>query len=281
MNILQQIARWPWGLWRRQALAVARLDLRKCFLGKRLVVVYFLALLPPALMALRVTVHLLLGQPETLAETIQKFAVLYQAAFLRFSLFFGCVAIFTNIFRGEVMEKTLHYYLLTPIRRSVLVAGKFLAGLAAAAVFFELSFLASFVAAFVGLDGTALRHYAFGGAGAGHFLAYLGITLLACLGYGAVFTLTGTLFRNPVIPAFLFAGWESIHFLLPPLLKKFTVIHYLQGLFPVPLPQGPLAVLSAAPPLWLAGPGLVGFILAVLALAAWRTRRLEVTYSAD
>ena len=281
MMSLPEITRRPWGLWRRQALAVARLDLRKCFLGKRLVVVYFLALLPILLMAARTLAHFLMGDPETLPVTVQKFAVLYQTAFLRFSLFFGCVAIFTNIFRGEVMEKTLHYYLLTPIRRSVLVVGKFLAGLGAAMVFFGFSFTVMFGISFLTLDGASIRNFFAGGTGPGHFIAYLAVTLLACLGYGAVFTLTGTLFRNPVVPAFLFAGWESIHFLLPPLLKQFTVIHYLRSLFPVSLPEGPLAVLADAPPLWLAGPGLALFVLLVLALATWRTRRLEVTYAGD
>ena len=39
------------------------------------------------------------------------------------------MGIFSNLFRGEMLEKTLHYYYLTPLRREVLVAGKYLAGL--------------------------------------------------------------------------------------------------------------------------------------------------------
>jgi hypothetical protein len=33
------------------------------------------------------------------------------------------------LFRGEIVEKSLHYYFLSPMRRELLVAGKFLAGL--------------------------------------------------------------------------------------------------------------------------------------------------------
>ena len=39
------------------------------------------------------------------------------------------MGIFSNLFRGEMLEKTLHYYFLTPMRREMLVAGKYLAGL--------------------------------------------------------------------------------------------------------------------------------------------------------
>jgi len=42
------------------------------------------------------------------------------------------MGIFSNLFRGEMLEKTLHYYFLTPMRREMLVAGKYLAGLVVA-----------------------------------------------------------------------------------------------------------------------------------------------------
>ena len=56
------------------------------------------------------------------------FAVLYQFI-LRFVLYFGCVWIFMNLFRGEVLDRSLHYYFLAPIRREVLVAGKYVSAL--------------------------------------------------------------------------------------------------------------------------------------------------------
>ena len=44
--------------------------------------------------------------------------------YLRAGIFFGCMGIFSNLFRGEMLEKTLHYYFLTPMRREALVAGQ-------------------------------------------------------------------------------------------------------------------------------------------------------------
>ena len=83
------------------------------------------------------------------------------------------------------------------------------------------------------------------------------MTFLACIGYGAVFLVFGFFFRSPAIPALAVFGWELIHFLLPPLLKKISVIHYLQSLCPVPVSEGPLAMLSDAPSPWVAILGLL------------------------
>ena len=67
------------------------------------------------------------------------FATVFQFFFLRLAIFFGCVGIFTNLFRGELIDKSLHFYLLAPIRREVLVVGKYLAGLIATVVIFTTS----------------------------------------------------------------------------------------------------------------------------------------------
>src|SRR5262249_45935356 len=60
----------------------------------------------------------------------------FQYFYLRLAVFFGCLGIFMNLFRGEMLDKTLHYWFLAPARREVLLAGKYLAGLIAAALIF-------------------------------------------------------------------------------------------------------------------------------------------------
>ena len=82
------------------------------------------------------------------------------------------------------------------------------------------------------------------GQGMTQILTYAGITALACLGYGAFFLVVGLFIRNPIIPALLLYGWEWLNFLLPPLLKKISVIHYLNSLVPVPVSEGPFAVVA-------------------------------------
>ncbi len=45
------------------------------------------------------------------------FATVFQFFYLRLAIFFGCVGIFMNLFRGEMLDKSLHFYLLSPMRR--------------------------------------------------------------------------------------------------------------------------------------------------------------------
>ena len=110
---------------------------------------------------------------------------------------------------------------------------------------------------------------------------YAGIAVLACIGYGAFFTVVGLFFRNPIIPSLLLYGWEWLNFLLPPLLKKISVIHYLQSLTPVPLSDGPFAVVAEPTPAWIAVPSLLIVTLLVLIAASFRIRHMEIRYGSD
>jgi hypothetical protein len=100
-----------------------------------------------------------------------------------------------------------------------------------------------------------------------------------------VFLIMGLYFRNPVVPAVLVLIWESIIIFLPPLLKKISVIFYLESLCPVRVPfreGAALFAIAADPtPAYLAIPGLLLLIVAVLALAGLRIRRMEVSYGTE
>ena len=121
-----------------------------------------------------------------------------------------------KLFRGEVLERTLHFYFLAPVRRELVVAGKYLAGVTINGVVFGLSTIASYLILFSAAPGNQLEEFVLKGPGMGHLFDYVGVTLLACLGYGSVFLLTGLVFRNPIVPAAVVLGWEYINFLLPP-----------------------------------------------------------------
>lgn len=53
---------------------------------------------------------------------------------------------FTNLFRGEMLDKSLRFYLLAPVPHPMLVLGKYLAGLFATSVIFSLSTALQFAA---------------------------------------------------------------------------------------------------------------------------------------
>src|SRR5204862_3794387 len=130
------------------------------------------------------------------------------------------------------------------------------------------------------VSGESARFF-FDGAGLSQLLTYAGITILACIGYGAFFLVVGLFFRNPIITALVLYGWEWINFLLPPLLKKISVIHYLNSLVPVPVSEGPFAVVAEPTPAWISIPGLLIVTALVLFLAATRIRRMEVRYGSE
>ena len=270
-----------WSLWTRQTIAIMGLEIKKNFLSRRALLLYLIAVLPLLLLS-----ALTLFPPDTdemqnFGELKQVYAAIYGALILRTLVFFGCAWVFMNLFRGEVVDRSLHYYFLAPVRREVLVVGKYLSGLIATIVLFSITTVGSMLILFVRLFPSESSAYFFDGPGTGHLLAYLGVTILACIGYGAVFLIVGLFFRNPIIPGLILYGWEWINFLLPPLLKKLSVIHYLQSLVPVPMSEGPFAVLAEPTPAWISVPSLIVFTAIVLVLAGLHIRRMEISYAGE
>ena len=186
-----------------------------------------------------------------------------------------------NLFRGEVVDKSLHYYFLSAVRREVLVVGKYLSGLIASCSLFLLSTAGAIFFLYLPRGFQANLDYIFNDSGLGQILDYLGITILACIGYGALFMVIGLIFRNPIIPALIVYGWEWINFLLPPVLKKISIIHYLHSLVPVPVNEGPLAIIGEPTPAWMAIAGMLMVTAVVLTLASLRIRRMEIRYGND
>src|SRR6185295_4783228 len=182
-----------WGLWWRQVRAILRMEVRKNFWGKRAVLIYLFAAVPVLLM------FLLTFADENAAGDITRnwasaqeiFANIYEALILRTMVFFGCAWIFMNLFRGEVVDKSLHYYYLSALRREVLVTGKYLSGLVTSVVLFSLATAGSLFFLYFARDYPANVNYLFDGPGLRQCLTYLFVTVLGCIGYGAVFLFIG------------------------------------------------------------------------------------------
>jgi ABC-type transport system involved in multi-copper enzyme maturation permease subunit len=271
----------------RQIAAVIRLELKKTFFSRRGWWVYLLALAPVALTLLHTFIMLRVQaygrRGHSVTQDMHLFAFLFETYFLHLGIFFGSVGIFSNLFRAEMLEKTLHYYFLTPIRRQWLVIGKYLSGLLVSALLFSASVSLSMY--LVGRhQGAAWTGFLVNGPGMAQLAQYLLITALACTGYGAVFLVAGLFVRNPMIPAAVVWVWENLNPFLPAFLKKISVIFYLKGLFPVSIPASvpaPLSLLMVDTdpiPATLAVPGLLLVALAVLAYAAVSARRAEISY---
>src|SRR3977135_1766928 len=269
-----------WSLWLRQIGAIMRLDLKRNFLGKRAVLIYLLALMPIGLLSLMAIVPPGYAWAD-FSQYPQLFSVIYNALILRTVIFFGCAWIFMNLFRGEIVDRSLHYYFLSAVRREVLIAGKYFSGLVTSVVLFTTVTVVSMFLTFFAHFFSASVRFFLDGAGIAQLFTYALITILACIGYGAFFMVVGLFFRNPIIPALVLYGWEWINFLLPPLLKKISVIHYLNSLVPLPFSEGPFPVGAGPWPAWISVPGLLIVTLVVLIAASSRIRRMEIRYGSD
>ncbi|MCU1265648.1 MAG: hypothetical protein JWM21_1966 [Acidobacteria bacterium] len=269
----------PWSLWLRQIRAIFSLETRKNFLGKRAILIYLLALLPVSMLGLLALVPT--PKSNNFANLSMIFAWIYAGLILRTVVFFGCAWIFMNLFRGELVDRSLHYYFLSPVRREVLVVGKYLSGVVASSVLFVGTTIVSLLLLYFPDHFSESGRFFFDGPGMSQLLTYAGVTMLACIGYGAFFLFIGLFFRNPIIPALVMYGWELINFLLPPLLKKISVIHYLNSLVPIQVSEGPFAVVAEPTPSWIAIPGLLLVTLLVLIAAGYRIRHLEIKYGSE
>ena len=271
----------PIQLWLRQIAAIMRLELKKNFFGKRAVLVYLLAMMPVGLLLLIAILPPAAREWLDFTAYPKIFSGLYNALILRAVIFFGCAWIFMNLFRGETVDRSLHYYFLSSVHREVLVAGKYISGLVTSSILFVGVTVVSMLLMFFPHFYSASMRFFFEGPGLSQLFWYVLITLLACIGYGAFFLVVGLFIRNPIIPALLLYGWEWLNFLLPPLLKKISVIHYLNSLVPLPMKEGPFAVVADPTPAWIAVPSLVIVTAIVLAISAYRIRRMEIRYGSD
>jgi ABC-type transport system involved in multi-copper enzyme maturation permease subunit len=283
-SLRKSLAGAPWQLWTSQLATVVRIELRKSIWMRRSIWIYLLALGPVGIIGLHAIVDHSSPIQMALALDTSVFAGIFQFYYLRLGIFFGCMGLFTWLFRGEIVEKSLHYYFLAPLRRELLVLGKFLAGVIASVYIFGLSVLLAFTLMYAHF-GTAGRAFVFDGPGLGHLFAYLGVTVLACVGYGSLFLALSLVFKNPILPGIVVLLWETFHAVLPSLLQKFSVMFYLKQLCPVSIPpEGLMALFTVvAEPVsaWLAVPGLLCLCTAILVFACVRIRRMEINYLAD
>jgi ABC-type transport system involved in multi-copper enzyme maturation permease subunit len=274
----------PWRLYGSQISVLVRNEVRRNLFTRRRIWIYLLALLP----VLMIVGHTIFDRHNMntaqIEEDTQVLAGIIQLYYFRLGIFFACMAIFTWLFRGEMVERTLHYQFLVPVRREVLVVGKFLAGAAVAIALFETAILACFYFLYLRF-GSAGKAYVFDGPGLGQLRSYLLVTALACLGYGAVFLALSLLFKNPIVPGVVLMGWEAIAPVFPAWAQRLSVTFYLKHLCPVSLPlNGPLAIFTivAEPvPPFVAVLGLLCLTMAILAISCFLIRRMEITYTVE
>ena len=272
----------PWALWWLQAKRLTQIELRRNLFSWKAAWIYFLAFIPTFIIA----IHAVFDSHDLsqLGDDTKVLASIIQLYYVRLGVFFGCLGIFSRLIRGEMIERSLHFYLLSPVRREILLLSKFVAGSTTALLLFVTATVADF--AFMYLPfGAAGRDYIFNGAGLQELEAYVLIIALASLGYGAVFLLLSMRFKNPTPGALLFLGWEAINPVMPSILQKLSVASYLRHLMPVDVgATGFFALLTIrTEPIsaWAATLGLLVLIAVVLLYSCYRIRTLEIRYTTE
>jgi len=156
------------------------------------------------------------------------FAIFALAIFVLFLSILVSLLYGTAIIADEIDNKTITYLLTRSVSKSSIILGKFTAYLVGA-------FLVLFPSLLITLLLTATdpkMNHSFV-SNLNLFGKYLGVIVLALLAYGSIFTFLGAGFKHPVIIGLLFAfGWEKIAVIVPGLIQKISIVHYLLSAFP-------------------------------------------------
>lgn len=263
-------------LW--QLGTVAILDAQRNFWTRHSRGLYVVAAAPmlPALCLLMPS-----APPLELEEIPTAFAIGFQSGVIPLMVFFACAGVFSDLFRRDITDHSLHYWLLAPIRRELVALGKFLGALVMLSCLFGTSTACAYVAYYLPNPSGRAWHLLLAPQSFAAMGSYVAATVLAVLGYGALFFVVGMFFKSPVLPALGLWLWEAINQLLPSFLKHLSVIHYVKAFFPVHLTEGLFALGSEPPAAWVALLTIPAFAVACVAVAIVRVRTIEVTYGVD
>jgi len=265
------------GLAVRQAQTIAKTELSRYILARRWLGVYLMAFAPVFLLIL-VTFRPPNGRPA-LSDISQAYALLFQTFTLRFAIFLSCGLVFSQLFLWEIFEKTLHFYLLSPVRREVIATGKYFAGVVAMALVFGTTTLLTNLLIYA--ISPSMSEFFLEGPGLAYLARYVLVTVLACAAWGSIFMLAGLLFKNPIISVFVVGLWEAFYFILPETLQKLTVMHYLQSLLPIVIDRGPFSVVIDPTNSVLSVVIVLGIAAGFVWLSGKALRRTQIAYGAD
>lgn len=216
--------------------------LRSGLRARRTRLFILLGLLPALLM---IAVRLLEGSGAVEAGASGQFfshlmlSLYFQLLIPVLALFFG-----SGVVNEELDNKTLVYLTSVPVRRRDVLLGKYLAAFLLAALLVVAGFLLSFLASAIERLGDP---DAWGELG-----LFVGTALLALLCYSALFTALGAFMKKSILLGLFFVfGWESVVQYFPGVTQKFTIVHWIKSLLPLPPGQSSFLVfqLQPSPPL--------------------------------
>jgi len=198
------------------------------FMGKKAnkTKIFFIVALLPVIMALIIKLNpIFSGRSST--EGIYIFSnviiVFYlQALILLLALFFG-----TSVCSEEVEGKTLTYLTTRPVSKSAIILGKYAAYTSLVILMTGIGVTISFLI----LNVNKLHDFSL-------YEILIRDVIVLSLGimcYTALFTFVGTFLKKSILFGFVFGfGWENAIQYFPGSTQRFSIVHYLKSLLPVP-----------------------------------------------
>jgi ABC-2 type transport system permease protein len=196
--------------------------LKNAFRSRRVMLTAALALVPVLLaFALQLVPYITGGEIEPSDLFLQMGLLLH----IYILLPLVAALIGSGAIADEVEERTLPYILTRPVPKLHFVLSKIISGFIVTGMILAVSLWVTY-AVLVGPSGVGMQ-------GLLTLLRVTGVLLIGSLVYVALFALLGAAVRRPVLYGLIFAfGWEKIVAHLPMRLKYFTVVKYLNDLYP-------------------------------------------------
>lgn len=218
----------------RMLRAVFSLSLRRLVLAPSLLAHLGIAAVPLFIVTMIYIGNLHRHRMPTIQEIHIATELFLRILYLHFVVFFIANILGSAVIRQERDEQTLHYFFLQPVRRWMVISGKFAAYLIVSGAICVVSFWAVYLA--LALPAIGTRGVASDLFSHGRF-AIMGretlVLLLGLVAYGAFALIMGGVgfFKSASYALFLL-GWEAGLPYLPSTLKFWTFAHYLQSLLP-------------------------------------------------
>ncbi|MCC6547051.1 hypothetical protein IT570_07770 [Candidatus Sumerlaeota bacterium] len=217
--------------------------------------------------------------PPAAAQILRIFDAAFIGAFLHFSLILGGAMLAAFAFHEEVHRQTLHHLFLQPVHRWMIPLAKFTGFMLAVLPIYFLALAISYILLSFPylLQGEAAALYNF--ARFKIFLLFMGVSTLGLTIYCSLLLALSMFVKSPAF-AILLLGWEAFMYLLPDVLKNFTVSYYLQDMLPEKnaYPGSTIAIISDGPGALQTVLVLGGVILVSHGVSAFMATRKQCLY---
>jgi len=283
-NLFPQKSVFNWRRRARQVLGIISLELKRKLSAKKTFMGEMVLVLIPLLLIGVKDVHTLLEKSHTqnMGEMFKMFANIFYYFYFRLAVFFLSLSLFTRLIKGEIADRTLHYFFLTPIKKSLLLIGKYLSGMIVSTSLIGGSLIVTFFMIYIPYGWQEFARHFFLGPGVSHLASYLLIVILGCFAYGSLFMMLGLIFKNPHVGGVLFLFWEIASIFLPVRLKSLTLVYYFWSFMPITImPDSPIALVSEPAPIWVSTTTLFVVSMIFITVSVFIIKHKEINYTTE